>query len=124
MRHLPYDRSQRVADEIYRIVAEAMITGLSDPHLAGVSITRVRMTKDLRTAYCYFHLSGSTEEARREAMKALCRSRGFFKRRIGKAVPLKFMPEIEFFYDEAVDVEERIEELLKNADAHERRHHG
>lgn len=111
-RHLPYDRARRVADEIYRVVAEAIVTDLSDPHLAGVSITRVRMTKDLRTAYCYFHLAGSSDEARTGANKALCRSRGFLKRRIGEVVKLRFMPEIEFFYDDAVDTERRIEKLL------------
>lgn len=111
-RHLPFDRPGRVGDEIHRVVAEAILTGLSDPRLAGVTITRVRMTRDLRTAYCYFHLADAAEETRQTARTALHRSRGFLKRRIGESVKLKFMPEIEFFYDEGVDAEQRIEELL------------
>lgn len=114
--HLPYDRASRVADEIYHIVAGAVISDLTDPRIAGATVTRVRMTKDLRVAYVYFHLKA--DEAQREAaVKGFKSSVGYLKRRIGDEIKLKFMPEIQFFYDEAVDVEERIDDLLKG-DAH------
>ncbi|HPM41174.1 MAG TPA: 30S ribosome-binding factor RbfA [bacterium] len=113
--HLPYDRTERVADEIYRIIAEAVVSGLSDPRLAGTSVTRVKMTRDLRTAYIYFHMQNSTEALREAALRGFESSAGFLKRRVGGEIKLKFMPELKFFYDDAMDTEERIEELLKGA---------
>lgn len=112
-RHLPYDRTERIADEVYRVLAQAMIADLSDPRLAGVTITRVRLTKDLRTATVYFHLKGATDATRAAALKGLMRAAGFFKRRIGEAIPLKCMPEIRYYYDERIDLEERMEELFE-----------
>ena len=113
--HLPYDRAERVADEIMRIVAAAVVSDLSDPRLAGVCVTRVRMTRDLRTAYVYYHMGDAGDAAKEAATRGLSSSSGFFKRRVGEEITLKFMPEFKFFYDDAIDDEDRIEELLKSA---------
>lgn len=112
-KHLPYDRAERVGTEIYHILCEVVLVELQDPRLAGVRITRIGMTKDLRTARVNFHMAHATGERRLAALKGLKSAGGFFKRRIGDAIKLKFMPELEFFYDEAVDVDQRIENLLE-----------
>ncbi|MFH0799180.1 MAG: 30S ribosome-binding factor RbfA [Pseudomonadota bacterium] len=108
-KHLPYDRSERVADAIFRVVAEAS-GELIDPRLAGARITRVSITKDLRIARICFHVADASK--RDLAKKGFDSAKGFLKRRIGEDVKLKFMPELEFFYDEGVDTGERIDELL------------
>lgn len=115
MKNLPYDRSARIADAIYEIISTSVLNEVSDPRLKGVLITNVRMTRDLGTVRVNFHLSKATEEMKRAAMKGLLSSRGLFKRSIASQISLRFMPEIEFHYDESVDAEERIEELLKAA---------
>lgn len=111
-KHLPYDRSARVADTIYQIVADALRTKLTDPRLAGTCITRVSMTKDLRVARICFHIDNADDAIRQKALKGFLSSRGFLKRAIGETIELKFMPELQFFYDEGVDTGERIDELL------------
>lgn len=114
-RHLPYDRAERVSDEIYRVVAEAIINNLDDPRIARARVTRVRMTKDLRIAYLYVHIDGATEEERSEVVKGFKSSSGFIKRCIAREVKLRFMPEVRFFYDDGIDAEERLEKLLRDA---------
>ncbi len=109
-KHLPYDRSERVADAIFRLVADLLRTELSDPRLLGISLTRISLTKDLRTARICFHTPN--ESQRSEVIKGLGSAKGFIKRRISEEIELKFMPEIEFFYDEGVNTKERIEDLL------------
>lgn len=113
-KHLPYDRSARVADTIYQIVADALRTKLTDPRLVGTHVTRVSMTKDLRIARVCFHMEGANDEIKRNALKGFVSSRGFLKRMIGEAIELKFMPELQFFYDEGVDTGDRIGELLSS----------
>lgn len=111
-KHLPYDRSARVADTIYQIVADALRTKLTDPRLIGTRITRVSMTKDLRVARVCFYMNDADDEARRKALKGFVSSRGYLKRQISETIELKFMPELQFFYDKGVDTGDRIDELL------------
>lgn len=111
-RHLPYNRAERVGNVIYKVIVEAFKFKLSDPRLRGVEITRVRLTPDLGTARVSFHLS--SKERQGEALKGLTSAKGYMKRLIADAVELKFMPEIEFFYDDGVDATERIDELLRS----------
>lgn len=113
MKHLPYARAERIADRIYQIVAAAVLNELSDPRLDGVRVTRVNVTPDLRVARINFHIGeGATEERIKDCLSGFGSSKGFLKRRIGAEVNLRFMPELEFFYDGSVDMQERIEALL------------
>jgi ribosome-binding factor A len=111
-RNLPYDRSDRVAEQIMRLIASACCTSLSDPRLEGLEITRVRMTKDLQTARVYYHLRRIDKQMIESAKKGLESARGFFKRIIKEEMKLRYIPDIEFFYDEVVDLEEKIDRLM------------
>lgn len=117
-KNLPYDRTERVSDEVYRIVAEALRTKLTDPRLAGTCITRVNMTRDLRVARICFHFEDPSKKDRKTALDGFKSASGFLKRCIGETIELKFMPEIKFYYDEGVDTGDRIEELLRSVKRH------
>lgn len=111
-RHLPYARSERVADQLYHIIALACLTELDDPRLKGLEITRVRMTKDLRIARVYFHLREGTEENKKLAKKGLSSASGFFKQKLKEEMNFRYMPQLEFFYDETLELEEKLEDLM------------
>ena len=109
-KNLPYNRAARVADEIRRIVSFALVSEISDPRLAGVQVTGVRMTPHLRIVRVYFHVDG--EDRREKALKGFRSSSGYFKRLIGKEITLRFMPDFEYFYDEGIDLQEKMDELF------------
>ncbi len=111
-RHLPYDRSERVADQLYHIIASTCVTELNDPRLQDLEITRVRMTKDLRIARVYFHLRDNDWSNIKKAKKGLKSAKGFFKQKLKEEMRFRYMPEFEFFYDETVDLEEKLETLM------------
>ncbi|MFA5810775.1 MAG: 30S ribosome-binding factor RbfA [bacterium] len=111
-RHLPYDRSERVADGIYQLVAESVVNDISDPRLLGVSVTRVHVTKDLRIARIYYHSIHSSAETKERAAGGFKSAAGFLRRLIAQSLSLKFTPELEFFYDESIDISERVDELI------------
>lgn len=110
-KNLPYDRAQRVADEIYRIIATSCYNELSDPRLAGLEITYVKMTKDLQIARVYYYMHDADEERHLKAKMGLESASGFFKRAIGEEMTLRFIPTLEYFFDETIDLEEKIESL-------------
>lgn len=113
MKNLPYNRAERVADRLFQVVSEALFNEISDPRLKGVSITRAKMTKDLRVARVFFHMDKGTPENQVLVLKGFESSKGFLKRHIAEEIQFKFMPEIEFYYDESIDVADRIDELLR-----------
>ena len=52
-------RSQRVADQIQRQLAELLATEVKDPRVGRVTITHAEVTPDLAHAKVYFtHLAG------------------------------------------------------------------
>lgn len=116
-RNLPYNRSSRVADEIYELLSNAIITDLSDPRIKGATLTRVGMTKDLKVARVYFHMGDVDDKAKERALAGFESSSGFLKKRIASELKLRYTPNLEFYFDDSVDLCEVIEGLFKNGGA-------
>jgi ribosome-binding factor A len=107
-----YQRSDRVGDLLVELMAELLRKEIRDPRLGAVTITAAKVTKDLRHARIYFNLLGGRED-KREVLAGLGSATGFIRSKIGKQLNLRFVPTLEFFYDETQDEARRIEDLLK-----------
>ena len=111
-RQLPFDRSQRIADQIHSIVSMACLTQISDKRLDGVNITYVTATKDLRLLRINFFMEDATPEKIKLAIKGFHSASGFLKQAINREVELKFMPNIQFFFDEGLKHFVQMDELI------------
>ena len=114
-------RSQRVASQIKTEISWLIEHRLRDPHKGFITITRVRLSPDLKIASIYYSVLGSNEE--RENSKAvLSRSKSFLKHELGDRINLRVVPELRFFYDDSLDYADRISSLLHkiNKDASDR----
>jgi len=107
-----YSRSDRVGELICRIIADTIRQKLDDPRILPVTITRVKLSKDLRLARIFYSLSGDPA-AKTAAQQGLEKAGGLFKKVLDRELNLRFMPELEFRYDETLDQAERIERILK-----------
>ncbi|WP_172327047.1 30S ribosome-binding factor RbfA [Mangrovicoccus sp. HB161399] len=100
----PSQRQLRVGELIRRTLSEVLSRGeIHDPDLNRMSITvgEVRSSPDLKVATAYvMPLGGQGAEA---AIEALNRNRSELRRAVGKAVKLKFSPELRFRIDETFD---------------------
>ena len=96
-----------IADEVFR---------LKDPGLGFVTITGVDTAPDLRSAKVFYSVLGDEEEAESTA-RALERAKPHVRSEIGKRVRLKYLPELRFQSDYAIEHGLRIERVL--ADIHE-----
>jgi len=105
-------RSDKVAEEIHKIVSELLIKGLKDPRIGFVTITGVKLTTDLRQATIYFTVIGSDEE-KKGTLAGLNSARGFIRKELGQALKMRFTPEIQFKYDTSVEYGQHIESILK-----------
>ncbi|MBU2540991.1 MAG: 30S ribosome-binding factor RbfA [Candidatus Omnitrophica bacterium] len=107
-------RLERVASEIKKEISLILSQELRDPRLGFVTITRVKMSPDLREAWVYF--SVLADKAKQEdSLKVLSGAAGYIRRLIGQRLRLRFNPEIKFKFDKSIaysiEIEERIREL-------------
>jgi ribosome-binding factor A len=110
---MDYQRSERVGELLTEVIAEVLREDIRDPRVTAVTITAAKVTKDLRQARIYFTILGGASENKDSVLAGLKSALGFIRARLGKQLKLRFVPAIEFFYDESVDEAERIEKLLR-----------
>ncbi len=108
-----FSRADRVGGLIQQLLAELLQKDISDPRLQMATITQVKVTKDLRRARIYFTSAGGQELSEQTA-QGFRSAVGFIKRHLGPRLGLRYMPELEFFYDESFDHGARIDQLLKS----------
>jgi ribosome-binding factor A len=104
-------RTARVGDLIREALGGMLVRDVRDPGVRTVTITRVRMSKDLQQARVYY-TALTDEQGRRDAARALKRARPFFKRRLGTALRLRYVPELAFVHDDGVEGQDRVARLL------------
>lgn len=114
-------RPDRVGDQIRQELAELIAREVHDPGIGFLTITRVRVTPDLQNARVYYTALGD-ETARKETGRALGRATPFLRRHIGKRLRLKHVPELEFFYDESIERQDRIERIMLDLQAQRAEH--
>lgn len=105
-------RTERIAEEVRREVSNLIHFELSDPRVYGISISGVKMTPDLRVARIYFTIPGEPDRAE-SVKKALQGAQGVFRKALSKKLNMKFVPTFEFFYDESLELQDKIDSLFK-----------
>ncbi len=111
----PSQRQLRVGEELRHALAWILERGdIRDPGLGGVAVTvtEVRVSPDLRNATAFVMPLGGGETE--DVVAALNRAAPFLRRKIGKAVKLKYLPGLNFIADQSFDRAGRIHDLLKD----------
>ncbi len=109
----PFKRADRVAGHVQKSLSDLLRKEIKDPRLDIVTITGVRVSDDLRLARVYFSTNGD-QQAKTDADAGFKSARGHIKRSLGKILGLKYMPDIQFHYDESFDYGSHIEKLLQS----------
>ena len=63
-----------------------------------------------------------TPTPRKESGRALRRATPFLRRSIGKRLRLRHVPELQFFYDESIEKQDRIERIMLDLQAERAEH--
>ena len=109
-------RSARVASELGRLLNEMLLREIKDPRLHGVQITDVELSGDLSVARIFFSLlDPDGEQAPAEA--ALHSATGFIRRKVGRELRLRRVPELRFVRDESARRGFEISRLIDRARA-------
>ena len=108
---MPSHRPASVGKAIQNELSEILRTEVKDPRLGFVTVTAVRMSRDLKTARVFISVMGEEEE-RQATLEGLHRAQSFIRRLIGQRVRLRNTPELLFTYDDSMERGARIDSLL------------
>jgi ribosome-binding factor A len=104
-------RPDRVGEQIRQELSQIIARQLHDPGIGFLTLTRVKVTSDLQLARVLYTVMGDDKQ-RKETAKAIERAIPFLRRQIASRVRLRRVPELQFFYDEAIQHQDRIEQIL------------
>lgn len=108
-----FPRTARINEVVREVLAEEL-ERMSDPRLSMVTVTGVDVTRDLRHAKVYYAALGRHDDGIEAALrKAAPHLRGV----LGRQVRLKYLPELEFVLDPAIEQGQRVEEIIRSIHA-------
>ena len=104
-------RRERVAEQIRSELASLLTREVHDPGIGFVTLTRVQVTPDLQSARVLYTVLGD-QRARQESSRALERAAPFLRHQIGVRLRLRRTPALRFVYDESIEKEAKMIDLL------------
>lgn len=106
------NRLGRIDEELKKEISNIITYNLKNPNITGmISVTRAKITPDLRYAQVYVSILNSKNA--KETFASLKKSAGFVRTEVAKRINLRVTPEIIFVLDDSMEYGERIDKILK-----------
>jgi ribosome-binding factor A len=109
-----FHRSQRVEEQIHRLLAELIRREVKDPRVGPVTITAVELSRDLTHAKVFF-LPFDAKRPTAEVGAALASAAGFLRIQLKKHLKMRSAPELRFLPDESIERGVRLSALINAA---------
>jgi ribosome-binding factor A len=108
-------RTGRVSEAVREELSEIISFELEDPRLAGVVVTEVHVSSDMRHAHVKVGVEATDNPQPLKALKALEHAANYLRHELATRLSLRKTPELHFAIDEHPEAPARIELLLKRA---------
>ncbi len=105
-------RAERVAGEVQQALAHALQVDFSDLSDGLITVTKVRMSPDLRSGRVYISILGGRHDHPR-TLNRIKAETPRLRAAIAKAIRLRFVPELHFYLDDTQSEVARVEEIFK-----------
>jgi len=105
-----FKRTDRVAEQIQKILAILIHKELKDPRLGMVTINEVRVSKDLAYAEVFFTVF--PDERAEEAGQLLGNASSFLRKLLARQLTTRITPKLRFSYDASLVQGEKITRAL------------
>lgn len=106
-------RLDKINEELKKEISHVINFELKNANITGmISVTRVRITPDLRYAKVYVSVLNSKNL--KKTLDGLKRASGFIKGRVAKTVNLRVTPQLVFEYDDSEIQGEKIDAILRS----------
>lgn len=107
-----FPRDARLNGTLQQVIAEK-IELINDEELGFLTITSVRLAKDMRTARVYYHVFGDANQ-QEKSHSLLEKYKRDITFAISKQMNLKYTPKLNFIVDDSIEMGLKIDQMLKN----------
>ncbi|WP_437887891.1 30S ribosome-binding factor RbfA [Phytobacter sp. V91] len=116
-----FGRPQRVSQELQKEIAIILQREIKDPRLGMMTtVSGVEVSRDLAYAKVFVTFLNDQDEASVKAgIRALQDASGFIRTLVGKAMRLRIVPELTFFYDNSLVEGMRMSNLVTSVVKHD-----
>lgn len=105
------ERTDRIAEEIKKVVSEMIQNELKDPRIKGlISVTKINLTKDLKFCKIYISVLGADKE---EVLSGIKSGAGYMRKELGQRVQIRILPELQFVIDNSMEYGAHIDQVIK-----------
>jgi ribosome-binding factor A len=123
-------RAERLADAIHKELANIIVKFCQDPRIEHVTITNVKLSKDLSIARIYFTDFINPDSVYtvdtvkiKATLAALQKANNFLRSQLANKMSLRKVPELSFFYDENVIHGIKMDQLFAQINSFVPAHH-
>ncbi|NIM47418.1 MAG: 30S ribosome-binding factor RbfA, partial [Candidatus Aenigmarchaeota archaeon] len=113
-----HQRIKRVNELIKQEVSKIIQEELDDPRIKFLTITSVETTPDLKKATIWVSFLGENPE---ELLSVLVENIYKIQRFLNRRLEMKYIPRVEFKYDNSLSYAQHIEELLDEVKGEKRK---
>src|SRR5688572_6495649 len=108
-------RIQRIASRLRQDIAQLFLTELKDPRMKGlITITDVRVNKDLSHARVSYSFLGSEADLR-TAARFIEDARGFIQKTVAEGLEIRTSPHLDFVLDDSIAKGAEVSKLIDKA---------
>lgn len=116
-----YARTDRIAEQIQRELAELLRLEIRDPRVRMVTLTGVEVARDYSHAKVYYTV---LEGQNKDVQQGLERASGFLRSQVAHAMKLRITPQLHFVYDASVERGAHLSQLIDQAVASDKGREG
>ena len=105
-------RTLKAAEAIREVVSTAILLEIRDPRVRDVTVTKVDVAPDMKSAKVYVSIMGD-DRKQRLGLQGLQNSAGFLQKAIADRIDARYTPRLTFETDEGVKKSLEVLRLLK-----------
>ncbi len=98
-------RVEKISSTLKNAIGGILLNKMADPDLRSTSVSNVILSGDLKIAKIYV---SSFESDPDTVIKKLKNARGYIRKELSRSIYLKFLPDLQFFYDSAFEFDQKI----------------
>ena len=107
-----YARTDRIAEQIQRELAELLRLQVKDPRVRMITLTGVEVTRDYAHAKVFYTTLEGSSAALQEGLD---RASGFLRSQLAHVMKLRLTPQLHFVYDASVERGAHLSQLIDRA---------
>jgi len=104
-------RSEQLEKSLIREINNIIYRKINDPRIKFVTITRVKVSSDLKYADIFVTIFND-EEQQKKALKGLKNATKFIRGELGKDLKLRYVPNIKFIIDEDLEHQYKLLKII------------